>query len=366
VAVFLNFLLTTIAVTYWTSFILLQDKRSNRSLNRWFAFFLIALTAPQIELYMATSGKPIFEISFIAASFLWLKGPFVIGFIRALEKGATPASSMWPHFVPWLIVLPTLFLKTEWFMPLFFAGMIHMLVYLIYAIWSLMATKQQLMTIWQGFQNTAYYWLLYIIVGLIVLIVLDLIVMSLINLGVLTSFNLVNYYIFPGFSVFVLSIAILMVYRPDMLFRANQEEIEPEPENPISKSRQTELDASSISFLTRKLNTLVSDKNIHLNNELSLAGLANELDITSHQASELLNVHLETSFHTFITGHRIEQACRLLSDPSCKLRIIDVAFESGFNNKNSFFRLFKLQTGQTPSAYRSLSRAQPPELISAD
>jgi AraC-like DNA-binding protein len=364
--VFLNFLLATIAVTYWTSFILLQDKRGHRSLNRWFAFFLVILTAPQIELYMATSGKPIFEISFIAASFLWLKGPFVIGFIRVLKKGTAPAYSMWPHFIPWLIVLPTLFLKAQWFMLLFFAGMIHMLMYLIYASWSLIVTKQQLMTIWQGFQNTAFYWLLYIIVGLIVLIFLDLIVMSLINLGILKSFNLVNYYIFPGFSVFVLSIAILMVYRPDMLFKTNQKETKPESEKTPVKSRQTELEASSISFLTRKLNELVTDKNIHLNNELSLAELAIELGITSHQASELLNVHLQTSFHTFITEHRIEQACRLLSDPSCKLRIIDVAFESGFNNKNSFFRLFKLQTGQTPSAYRSLSRTQTPELISAN
>jgi AraC-like DNA-binding protein len=251
-------------------------------------------------------------------------------------------------------------------MPLFIAGMIHMLAYLIYATWSLIASKQQMMTIWRGFQNSAYYWLLYIIVGLVTLIFLDLIVMSLINLGVLKSFNLVNYYIFPGFSVFVLSIAILMVYRPDMLFRAKQNKIKPEPENPISKARQTELEASSISFLTRKLNELVSIQNIHLKNELSLPELAENLDITSHQTSELLNVHLNTSFHAFVSEHRIEHACGLLSDPNCKLRIIDIAFESGFNNKNSFFRLFKLQTGKTPSAYRSLSRTQTPELISAN
>jgi AraC-like DNA-binding protein len=40
----------------------------------------------------------------------------------------------------------------------------------------------------------------------------------------------------------------------------------------------------------------------------------------------------------------------LLREP--RRSIIDIAFRSGYNNKNSFYNAFKRHTGTTPSEYR--------------
>jgi len=41
-----------------------------------------------------------------------------------------------------------------------------------------------------------------------------------------------------------------------------------------------------------------------------------------------------------------------MNDPeNRKLTLLSLAYEAGFNSKASFFRVFKKQTGQTPSEY---------------
>ncbi|RYG14646.1 MAG: AraC family transcriptional regulator [Chitinophagaceae bacterium] len=58
------------------------------------------------------------------------------------------------------------------------------------------------------------------------------------------------------------------------------------------------------------------------------------------------------SFYDYINGYRLQFASNLLKNPSCNLRILDIAFEAGFNNKNSFYRAFKESFGITPNQYR--------------
>src|SRR5690242_8100482 len=80
-------ILSTIIITLWTAFLLLQDKRGIPTLNRWFAVFLVALTTPQIDLY-ATQVIPggIFILSLVSSTFLWLKGPFIWMFLCVLIR----------------------------------------------------------------------------------------------------------------------------------------------------------------------------------------------------------------------------------------------------------------------------------------
>ncbi len=96
----------------------------------------------------------------------------------------------------------------------------------------------------------------------------------------------------------------------------------------------------------------MQDKQLYRQNDLSLPELAQTLGISVHQLSELLNVHLGVSFYEFINDYRLQFACNLLQNPECQLRILDIAFDAGFNNKNSFYRTFKDSLGVTPNQYR--------------
>ncbi|WP_039913231.1 helix-turn-helix domain-containing protein [Cellvibrio mixtus] len=374
---FKTFVLSTIVINLWTVFLLLQDKRGNKLLNRWFAVFLIALSFPQLDLY-ANQIIPggIFQLTVTASTFLWLKGPFIRVFIKVLTREKIGVSTG-IHFLPWLCVLITLLNFPQYFMPCMFMGMAHMFGYLLFSLWRLIGARPFLASLWYGFPNSAFYWLLYVIGGVMALVTVDFIVMSLVLSGALNTYNVLDYFAFPFFSVYVLSVGILSVYRPELLFRetpgaigfkrdaVNGSEMHHEEDKSVEtveipytepvpqKERHLELDASVAQELIHQLTQLMVEQRVYLQNELSLPDLAGHLGISVNQVSELLNVHAGLSFYDYVNDYRLKYACCLLSDPQCHLRILDIAFEAGYNNKNSFYRAFKENLGVTPNQYRA-------------
>lgn len=356
------FVLSTIIINVWTAFLLVQDKRGNKLLNRWFAVFLVALSFPQMDLY-ANQIIPggVFKLAIVASTFLWLKGPFIWIFVQVLTRQPMNSRTTGIHFIPWLCVLLTLLNFPQFFMPCMLMGMCHMLAYLLFSLWRLIKMRPYLTGLWQGFPNSAYYWLLYVIGGVMTLVTVDFVVMSLVLTGVLNTYNSLDYFAFPFFSVYVLSVGILSVYRPELLFRepaetasANQAgEIAGIPPATEQKERHLELDTPVAEGLLGQLTQLMQEQRLYLQNELSLPDLANHLGVSINQVSELLNVHAGLSFYDYVNGYRLKYACALLADPHCHLRVLDIAFEAGYNNKNSFYRAFKDKLGVTPNQYRA-------------
>lgn len=367
-------LLSTIIITLWTAFILLHDKRGLPQLNRWFAAFLFALTTPQMDLYAAhIIPGGILLLSLVSSTFLFLKGPFIWIFLSVLLRNEVKLPKLLIHFSPWFAALLTLIYFPQYWTSIILIGTFHMLIYLLVALVVIVKKRPYISKVWQGFQNTAYYWLIYVVSGLMLLVAIDFVVMSLVTLGVLKTYNLLDYGAFPIFSIYVLSIGVLSVYRPEFFFRkeinADDEhdlstpdtnELVPEQptlelneqEHSNQKPRHLELDQTLAQTLTQELTRLMQDEQLYRQNDLSLPDLAQALGISVHQLSELLNVHLDANFYEFINGYRLKFACGLLEDPKCQLRVLDIAFESGFNNKNSFYRAFKDGLGVTPNQYR--------------
>jgi AraC-like DNA-binding protein len=59
------------------------------------------------------------------------------------------------------------------------------------------------------------------------------------------------------------------------------------------------------------------------------------------------------NFKTFINKYRAKETIRLLSEKDARNRSIDdIAFESDFNDRKTFHRIFKKTTGLTPSEFR--------------
>ena len=372
------FILSTLVINLWTAFILIQDKRGDRSLNFWFAAFLIALSAPQLDNYVALTVPGIWQLSMVASTFLWLKGPFIWIFLNVLERRAVTIRQLWPHFVPWACALIALYLYPYKAQMITFGGMAHMMGYLCRAIWRFARGGAHIIQLWNGLQNSSYYWLLYVLIGLMALVAVDFVVMSLVSLNVIASYNLLDYWVFPAFSVFALSIGVLSVYRPELWFKSESEldgndtcshktaseekdfapSALPSSTEPKPKERYLTLDAFLACTLLQQLMTLMRDQQMYRQSELSLSTLADALDISVHQVSELLNAHLGKSFYELINEYRLNHACRLLSDSKCLMRVLDVAFDAGFNNKNSFNRAFKDSFGVTPTQYRANALSQ--------
>lgn len=112
------------------------------------------------------------------------------------------------------------------------------------------------------------------------------------------------------------------------------------------------LDAQKSGLIMQQLNELMVSEKPHLDGDLKLADLAAMLNINGNALSQLLNEQLGISFYEFVNGHRLEEVKAKLSNPQfANYTILGIAMECGFNNKNTFNRYFKKETGLTPSAY---------------
>ena len=109
-----------------------------------------------------------------------------------------------------------------------------------------------------------------------------------------------------------------------------------------------------------RLQAVLEHEKPFLDKKLSLSELSETLDIPSNTLSQLINEQLGMSFHDLINAHRLKEIKAKLLDPSeDRKTILALAFESGFQSKASFNRIFKKSEGMTPSYFRSKYRSQP-------
>lgn len=121
----------------------------------------------------------------------------------------------------------------------------------------------------------------------------------------------------------------------------------------IQKERyaRTQLTGLDVPSLLRNLQELMETRKIFLDPDLRLSDLADELAVTSHQLSRILNENFNQNFNAFVNGYRIHEAQQmLLREPD--RTILSVAYDVGFNTKSAFNDQFSRITGRTPAAYR--------------
>ena len=67
-----------------------------------------------------------------------------------------------------------------------------------------------------------------------------------------------------------------------------------------------------------------------------------------------MNLELKKNFYTFVNELRIEEVKEKLRDPkNDNLKILSLAYDSGFNSKATFNRIFKQYVGLTPLEFKS-------------
>ncbi len=91
----------------------------------------------------------------------------------------------------------------------------------------------------------------------------------------------------------------------------------------------------------------------YLNSQLKIDNLAQQVSLSPKLLSNLINREFNVNFFEYINSYRLKEICSYLVDPEMdEQSIIDLAFLAGYNSKSSFNRLFKIDTGKTPSQFR--------------
>ncbi|WP_271782102.1 AraC family transcriptional regulator [Aquimarina algiphila] len=189
------------------------------------------------------------------------------------------------------------------------------------------------------------------------------------NIVVLCSIHIVSYVVYnilmirrviDGFPVHfqIISIALLILYISYMafvypsIFGGGLRMIKEEVQKELDKYRKSGLTETLSIELKEKLLFLLNQEKVYMKNDINLQKLAELLNTTRHNTSQVINEHFNLNFFELINRYRIEEAKKLLkSEKDKKVNIIDVAYEVGFNNKVTFNKSFKKYNRITPSEY---------------
>lgn len=132
----------------------------------------------------------------------------------------------------------------------------------------------------------------------------------------------------------------------------------------LGKYASVKIQDEKVDDICLKMKQLMDVEEPFLNMDYSLSEMSKQLGITTNTLSMILNNKMSTSFPDYINSYRIGRALKLLSElKERKLTIEAVAYDSGFNNRTSFYAAFKKHTGTLPSEF---VKAQKRETYSID
>jgi len=95
-----------------------------------------------------------------------------------------------------------------------------------------------------------------------------------------------------------------------------------------------------------------NEKKPYLDEKLALRDVASKIGLSNQQLSYLINRQLGLTFLDFVNSYRVKAVQEhIRKEKHLHSTLLDIAFDSGFNSKASFNRIFKNQIGVSPSNY---------------
>jgi YesN/AraC family two-component response regulator len=119
-----------------------------------------------------------------------------------------------------------------------------------------------------------------------------------------------------------------------------------------AKYASIRIEEEKINEICQKISHLMETEKPYISMNFNLMAMSKKLDILPNILSMVINTKFNTNFPDFINTYRIKHALTLLAVfEERNLTIESVAYESGFNNRTSFYNSFKKQTGRLPLEY---------------
>ena len=161
--------------------------------------------------------------------------------------------------------------------------------------------------------------------------------------------NILQYTTAYLFSVFILGVALLLHLLPDLVTTPLFKRID----SLKSKEKYQNSGLTPAMAISLKEQLLASmDQKIYLDPTLSLESLALKLNTDRYSLSQVINQEFNINFYEFINDHRIQECMAMIQNsPVPPESITDLIYNSGFNNKVSFYKAFKKKNKVTPAQY---------------
>ncbi len=351
--------LTAILVGAMVSALLFR-KRINKLSNRLCAVYILVMLLPLWNGYVShSSALAPLSIVYLNYFYPWLFGPLLLLYLKALfEPGVTwHQSSM--HFLPLPFTALFIFsLNFAYVTPgnaiisqaYSMAMYSQILGYVAYCWLYLSRQESHHESVSANLDGIPLAWPKKVLTLFTMAFVLDCLIFGLNLLLAERPHWLVDIF-FIGESLLVVMLGIFALKQPELLFDRFVFEGN-------SKYRHSPLNLALAVDINNRLQALMQEQKCYLDNELTLAKLAAQLQVAPHHLSQVLSEQRHQNFYEFVNRYRIEHAKQLLAsnDPQFG-NILDIAFQVGFNNKTSFNEAFKRFTKLTPSQFKHIESA---------
>ncbi|MBD3903326.1 helix-turn-helix domain-containing protein [Chryseobacterium sp. Ch-15] len=221
-------------------------------------------------------------------------------------------------------------------------------IYIAFCFRALKKHKEMLPDFYSTLERINLNWLKYILLSLIVLFI--------IIVGTLSLSTRWNY--FPLNSTSKIIGSIQGFYLLCIVFFSLRQSIIYNQNTGIKDSRKKKDEVIPVDerskILSERLLDYMRIEKPYLDEELSLIKLSSLLNVSTNQLSQVINQNLNTTFYKFINSYRVEEVKQKLKNIEFDhYSILGIAFESGFNSKSTFNKIFKEETGMTPSQFKN-------------
>ncbi|MCB1315975.1 MAG: helix-turn-helix domain-containing protein [Leptospiraceae bacterium] len=186
----------------------------------------------------------------------------------------------------------------------------------------------------------------------ILIFIATVLILTMSGIGVLPGNNYTCVIGYFGYSLEFGFFLVSIVTRARLLEKlAGDAKVAVEIETGETTNKYSRLRSLDISALALRLRHLMEAERLYCDDDLTLQRLADLMNISRHQLSELIREVFHTTFNGYRNDLRIKAAARLLIEEP-ERTILSIAMSVGYNAKSSFNSAFRSATGQTPGEYR--------------
>ncbi|MDB4293350.1 AraC family transcriptional regulator [Maribacter sp.] len=309
-------------------------------------------------------------LQFVSLAFegvLLLMGPLIYLYIRSLGTNKKIGfKNSWYYFIPYMLYFSTLtvpvlvsafqkryifdylVMVNEYYFIRDFAELAFIGIYLLLALRWFNQIKSNLKNLFSIIEYKNIKWLGAFLIGLLVLVLVNIMVLFFETVDGGSTY--LDFITVLSFLLFISYLGYFgmnqsQVFVPDYLMENSSADKSMKKRSYISESEVLEVE--------EKLKSIFEVDKLYLDDSLTLHKLSISLHTSDKKLSFYLNHHLKVTFYDFVNKYRIQEFKSILqNETKADLSLLGIAYECGFKSKSSFNRVFKKETGLSPSQYR--------------
>ena len=352
---------------------------SDYLLAGWLIFTALHMTILYLLFYNAQNNYPFpnligIDISLVAVHPIWIF-IYILSFIRPINKDLRILWHSMPIIVLNLVLVKTYYLRSEnekiqtYESALNGVGYIDKnlelsvflvisvaLGYLIASYWLLKKHVKNVKSLYSTIEGVDLKWLRVLLHSIAIVFIVNAISELTRNYLHLIPADIS---IYIGLCFIMLGIAYMGFHglRQTKIFTNDEsvaQAVKGEKSNSEDISLQANKNISEEIFNTdyEKLVHFMMNNKPYQDTSLNIVILANQMGLKTRYLSQLINQKSGKNFFDFINSFRISEFKKRIRKPENRnYTLLSIAYDCGFNSKATFNRVFKTQTGYTPSEY---------------